>query len=120
MALVVSRTELLDTEIRRSDQHALVMLDGELDLSTAPQLYEQFAELAREGIKHVSLNLAELDFMDSTGLSVILAEHKRVDSLGGELTIFSPRPMVRRLFEVTALDRYFTIRPTKASHHEAE
>ena len=89
------------------------MLDGELDTATAGQLFEMFAELAREGIKHVALNLAELDFIDSTGISVVVAEHKRVESMGGELIIFSPRPRVRKVLEVTGLGNYLNIRPGK-------
>ena len=89
------------------------MLDGELDTATAAQLFEMFAELAREGIKHVALNLAELEFIDSTGISVVVAEHKRVDSMGGELIIFSPRPRVRKVLEVTGLGNYLNIRPGK-------
>lgn len=112
MALVVTRNELLATEIRTAEpSHALVMLEGELDLSTSSQLFAEFAQLARDGIKHVALNLAELKFIDSSGLSVIIAEHKRAESMGGELVIFSPQPKVRRLFEVTGLDEFLNIRP---------
>lgn len=111
--LVIAHNEQLVTEVRRSGEHALVMLDGELDLATASQLDEQLAELARGGIRHVAMNLAELDFLDCTGLSVFIAEHERVQSLGGELIIFSPCHQVRRLFEVTSLDGYFNVRPLK-------
>ncbi|HEY3842794.1 MAG TPA: STAS domain-containing protein [Acidimicrobiales bacterium] len=117
MALVLTRNELLATEIRTAEpSHALVMLEGELDLSTSPQLYEEFAALARDGIKHVALNLAELKFMDSSGLSAIIAEHKRAEAMGGELIIFSPRAKVRRLFELTGLDEYLNIRPRLRSY----
>ena len=104
-------TELLDSEVRRSDDHALIMLAGELDASTAGALYVQLAELAALGVRHVSLNLAELTFMDSTGLSVVVTEHKRVESMGGELIIFSPCDRVRRVFEVTGLCDLLNIRP---------
>jgi stage II sporulation protein AA (anti-sigma F factor antagonist) len=111
MTLEISRKTLLDTEIRRAEEQALVVLRGELDLSTASQLFNQLAELSRAGVRHVALDLGDLAFTDSTGLSVIVAEHKRVESLGGELIIFSPQPNVRRLFEVSGLSEYLTIRP---------
>ena len=83
MTLLVSREKSLDTEIRQVEHHALVMLDGELDTATAAQLFGMFAELTREGIKHVALNLAELDFIDSTGISVIVADATReLESMG--------------------------------------
>jgi len=116
MTLVGKREELLKTEVRlAANHHALVMLQGELDASTAGLLFQRFGDLAREGISHVALNLAELTFIDTTGLSVIVAAHKRTETMGGELIIFSPRPTVRRMFEMTGLIDYLNIRPAKAS-----
>jgi anti-sigma B factor antagonist len=109
MALLVSTelrdtSELLETEIRRVQTHALVMLAGEIDLSTVGELYEKLAELVRDGVCHVALNVAEVTFVDSTGLSLLVSEHKRMDSLNGELIIFSPPEPMRRLFQITGLD----------------
>jgi anti-sigma B factor antagonist len=115
MTFSVTRQELLSSEIRRSAQHALILLAGELDLSSVADLYAQFAELAREGVNHVAVDLSELTFMDSSGLAVLIAEQKRVESLRGELIILSPRPRIRRLFELTGLDSYLTIRPATAT-----
>ena len=121
MVLQVSRqdpadlsAELLETEFRSVGTHALVALAGELDLSTVGLLYEQFAALATDGICHVSLNMAEVTFVDSTGLSLLVAEHKRAESMNGELIIFSPSAELRRLFQLTGLDSYFNIRPKGA------
>jgi anti-sigma B factor antagonist len=112
VALRVARIEALETDIRKAEPaHALVMLAGELDASNVGQLYEQLAELTREGVRHIALNLAELEFIDSTGLSLIIAAHKRAEALGGELIIFSPTRSIRRLFTVTGIDTYLNIRP---------
>lgn len=113
--LPLSEIELLTPEIRRSGSHALVKLSGELDTSTAGSLYEQFAELSRDGVVHVALDLSDLSFMDSTGLSVVIAEHKRVASLGGELVVLDCQSMVARLFEVTGLYDILDIRPNRGS-----
>jgi anti-anti-sigma factor len=113
VTLRVTRIEAaLATEIRKAEPaHALVMLAGELDASNVGQLYEQLAQLTREGARHIALNLAELEFIDSTGLSAIIAAHKRAEALGGELIIFSPPQSIRRLFTVTGIDTYLNIRP---------
>lgn len=112
VTLRVARKEALATEIRKAEPaHALVMLAGELDVSNVGQLYEQLAQLTREGVRHIALNLAELEFIDSTGLSAIIAAHKRAEALGGELIIFSPSQSIRRLFTVTGIDTYLNIRP---------
>ncbi len=109
---------LLETEVQRVGPHALVVWAGDIDASTVGQLYEELAALAREGVCHVSLNVAELTFMDSTGLSLLVSEHKRMESMGGELIIFSPSHELRRLLQITALDTYLNIRPRLASETE--
>jgi anti-anti-sigma factor len=104
-------SQSFDSEVRRSNDHALITLVGELDTSTAGTLYEQLAQLAAEGVRHIALNLAELTFIDSTGISVVVTEHKRAESMGGELIILSPCPRVRRVFELTGLGDYLNLRP---------
>lgn len=103
MALEIRRAAPFTTEIRGSKAHALVILTGELDVSTSGQLYEELATLNREGANHVALDLAALEFIDSTGLSVLIAEHKRTASAGGELIILTPHRQARRVFEVSGL-----------------
>ena len=119
MALEISREEfsaeeLLETEIRRVETHALVILAGEVDVSTVGQVYEELRELAHEGVCHVALNVAEVTFMDSSGLAVLVTEHKRMESMKGELIIFRPSHELRRLFQITGLDDYLNIRPRSA------
>ncbi len=103
MALEIRRAAPFTTEIRGSKAHTLVTLRGELDVSTAGQLYEELATLNREGAIHVALDLTALEFIDSTGLSVLIAEHKRTASAGGELIILAPHRQARRVFEVSGL-----------------
>jgi anti-sigma B factor antagonist len=116
----VARKELLEIEIRRAPPHALVMIAGELDTSNVSQLYQHLAELAREGICHVALNLAELEFIDSTGISAFVAAHKRTIERGGELILFSPRPPVRRTFEVAGVEAFLNIRPSRHERCDAD
>jgi anti-sigma B factor antagonist len=110
VALEIRRNALLSPEIQRDEHQALVLLSGELDASTAGQLYEQLAELTRDGVVHVALDLSALEFMDSTGLSVVIAEHKRTTASGGELVVVSPQTQVLRLFEITGLTEILHIR----------
>lgn len=115
MALDVRRSAPLTTEIRGSRGHALVILSGELDASTAGGLYEELATLTREGVIHVALDLSALEFIDSTGISVIIAEHKRTTAEGGELIILTPHRNVRRVFDVTGLMGVLDVLPYEAS-----
>lgn len=112
MALrLVARNDSPDPATSASNEHALVLLYGELDLATAPQLSQQLAKFAHRNIRHVAMDISKLDFMDSSGLALFVAEHERVVALGGELIILSPGLQVRRLLEATGLDQYFNVRP---------
>src|ERR1700733_7152899 len=101
----------LEIEIQNSDERTLVTLSGELDASPATSLYDKLSDLEVDDVQHVVLDLAQVTFMDSTGLGVIVTEHKRLQHSEGSLTIFSPPSSVRRLFEITGLDGVLDIVP---------
>ena len=101
----------LEIDVQISDERTLLTLSGELDASTATLLYDQLSDLEVEDVQHVVLDLAQVTFMDSTGLSVIVTEHKRLHHSAGSLTIFAPPSSVRRLFEITGLDSVLDIVP---------
>ena len=88
MTSPLARPAPLDLDVQRSEERTLVTVSGELDAATASYLYDRLAELEVEGVTNVVLDLARLNFMDSTGLGVIVTEHKRVQRGGGSLTIF--------------------------------
>jgi anti-anti-sigma factor len=119
MALSISREEhanqftkeLLEAEIKSVGIHALVTLAGEVDVSTVGELYERLAALQREGVQHVALNMSEVTFVDSSGLSLLVSLHKRMESKEGGLIIFSPSAELRRLLQITGLGNYLNIRP---------
>jgi anti-anti-sigma factor len=106
----------LEIEVERSDQRTLVALSGELDASTASALYDKLSDLEVERTQHVVLDLAKVTFMDSTGLAVIVTEHKRLQHSEGSLTIFAPPSSVRRLFEITGLNSVLDIVPVDEEH----
>ena len=84
-------------------------LTGELDIATAPRLREEFQRLAKSGIRAVTVDLARLTFIDSTGLSVLVMAMKRLRHDGGDLALRSPNATALRVFEVTGLTKVFAI-----------
>ena len=86
---------------------AVVRVVGELDLATAPQLRELLANLVARGSRHVTLDLADMDFIDSTGLKVFVAGLQRLRDRGGELALQSPSAAALRVFEITGLTTIF-------------
>jgi anti-anti-sigma factor len=101
----------LEIEVQSSDERTLVTVSGELDASTATFLYNRLSDLEVDDVQHVVLDLAQVTFMDSTGLGVIMTEHKRLQHAKGSLTIFAPPSSVRRLFEITGLDGVLDVVP---------
>jgi anti-sigma B factor antagonist len=86
-----------------------VQLLGELDMSTAPQLRDELLRLASDGAKDVTVDLSQLQFMDSTGLSVLITGLKRLREKGGDMALRSPTPSTRRVLEITGLTEVFAI-----------
>jgi anti-anti-sigma factor len=88
---------------------ATVALRGELDLSGVDRAREAMEQAQAGGVTLVILNLSELDFIDSTGLEVILRAARRAHDSGGRLVVRSPSRYVRRLLEMTAIDQSLDI-----------
>jgi len=83
-------------------------LHGDLDLATMAVL----EELALDALDQpVVLDLRGLDFVDSSGLRGLLLLRRRVDEAGGRLVLREPTPSVRRVLEVSGLDKVFSVEP---------
>ena len=85
---------------------AVLTLDGELDLVTAPLLQKQL-DRAKRSKGTVVIDLSGLRFIDSSGLSVLVQAERQLHASGGQLVLVSGSPAVRRAFELTSLDHYF-------------
>jgi anti-anti-sigma factor len=88
------------------DGRAHLTLRGELDLATAPEL-EQLVNERIDGSQEVVIDLRGLDFMDSSGIRVLVAAHARAGRAGARLFIVRPDPgsAVAKILEVAGLDR---------------
>ncbi|HWD08089.1 MAG TPA: STAS domain-containing protein [Actinomycetota bacterium] len=91
----------------------VVRVSGELDIASSPALREELTEVAHGG-RNVVLDMGDLAFMDSTGLSVIIAALKRLREHSLNLILCAPQPAVRRTLEICGLDNIITICPTEA------
>ena len=99
----------LEVIVSSLDSRHEVRLLGELDMSTAPQLRDELARLASSGAGIVTLDLSDLAFIDSTGLSVLITALKLLRQHGGELALRSPTPGTRKVLEITGLTEVFSI-----------
>ena len=89
-----------------------VSVAGEVDLATAPELKEALGEVVSSGASGVLVDLSNATFIDSTTLGVLMGAVKRLRPAGGELVIACHDPNIRKIFEITLLDRIFEIYPT--------
>jgi anti-sigma B factor antagonist len=90
----------------------VVRLRGELDVATAPDLERAFLRL-RPTRQHVVLDLAELRFMDSTGLRILLKAQRAAAEGGWQLTLRSVPPNIRRLLELAGVRDAIPMEPTE-------
>lgn len=96
-----------------NDQTSLIDLEGEVDVYTAPQLKQQIITLLDSGIKHVIVNLSAVDYLDSTALGVLIGGLKRLRERNGTLDLICPNQRIKRIFEITGLDKIFDIFATE-------
>lgn len=87
----------------------VVTLVGELDPHTSPLLEQEIDEGLGSGVKRLVLDMAQLRFIDSSGLRVIIKAYKELEKGEGELVLRSPNQTALRLFEITDLLDHFTI-----------
>lgn len=107
----------LSLQMDYSHQVLIVRLAGELDHHHAGKVRTSIeTELEKGEVQHLVLNLARLEFMDSSGLGVILGRYKKVSQLGGKMILCSIQPSVYRLMEMSGL---FKILPTYESEKHA-
>jgi anti-sigma B factor antagonist len=85
----------------------VVVLSGELDSSSAGSLQERMATIAPQRAQRLIFDLANLRFMDSAGIAVLLAAAET----GMSVSLRSPSPIIRRVLEITGLFDVFTIEP---------
>jgi anti-sigma B factor antagonist len=99
------RPEPFSVSVEREGTQAVVAVRGELDLATAPELEAALLPGLRDGGSAV-LDLRGLEFMDSTGVRVIVAAHHAAQEHGGSLALVRTKPdgPVARVLEISGLD----------------
>ncbi len=96
-------------ELRKENGVPLLSVRGELDLASSPALEEQFEQALAEAPSLLIIDLRELEFMDSTGLSVLIRAHQRTQEAGHRLAIVNGSRQVRRLLSLTGVADRLTI-----------
>lgn len=88
---------------------SMIELEGEVDVYTAPQLKQQIINMLDSGTYNVIVNLSAVEYLDSTALGVLIGGLKRLRERNGTLDLICPNPRIKRIFEITGLDKIFDI-----------
>ena len=99
----------INSMLDASNSFWTVSLEGELDVSTADELKKYLHKLVDEKNIDMKLNLEDLDYIDSTGLGVMIGILKRLKIEGKEVYIEKPKNNVRKIFNITGLDKIFKL-----------
>jgi anti-sigma B factor antagonist len=98
----------LAIDVERSEGATVVVLRGDLDLATAPELRDCFVKVIDDGVRIV-VDLQAVDFLDSAGLGILVAGLNRARTRGGDLELVCSNGQVLKPLEITGLHRVFTI-----------
>lgn len=104
VAFGISRREL-------DERTSVISVEGDLDLSTAPQLKWMLVDSLDEGHSQLVVDLSLATFMDSTALGVLVGVNRSLD-VGGRLAIVCARASILKIFELSGMDGAFVISPT--------
>ena len=99
----------LDLETTEREGAGILSLRGEIDVYTAPRLRQTLIDLVEGGANHIVVDMEKVDFLDSTGLGVLVGALKRVRSNDGDLYLVCTQPRIRKVFEVTGLTKVFSL-----------
>ncbi len=96
-----------------TDDTYVISLAGEVYLYTAPEFKQQLVEVINQGGREVVVDFSGTPFIDSTTLGVLVGGVKRLRSNDGQLSLVCSDRNITKIFEITGLDRVFTIYPTR-------
>lgn len=96
-------------DVRMENGAPLLAVSGELDLASTPRLEEELQRVRESAPALIIIDLRQLEFMDSTGLSVLIRAHQQAAQNGYKLGIVNGSRQIRRLLTLTGVADRLTI-----------
>jgi len=88
---------------------AVIGLSGEVDVYTSPRLKQEMVDLLNRGTVKLVVDLSAVEYLDSTGLGVLIGGLKRARERDGDLRLICDNLRILRIFEITGLTKIFDI-----------
>ncbi|MGE4283295.1 MAG: STAS domain-containing protein [Clostridia bacterium] len=102
-------SNLVFTVKETSDSVITVALSGEIDISTVGELKEKLYNSIEQNYQTIKLDCMSLNYIDSTGLGVLVGALKKVKHYDGEIVLVNLKNNIKKLFLITGLDKVFVI-----------
>jgi anti-sigma B factor antagonist len=99
----------LDLETTTREGAGVLSLRGEIDVYTAPLLRQALVDLIDQGTRNIVVDMERVDFLDSTGLGVLVEGLKRVRTRDGNLSIVATHEKILKIFDITGLNKAFSL-----------
>jgi anti-sigma B factor antagonist len=99
----------LTLSTREVDGTTIVAVGGEIDVYTAPKLRDKITELVADGIYTIVIDMESVEFLDSTGLGVLVGGLKKVRAHDGSLELICTQDRLLKIFRITGLAKVFVI-----------
>lgn len=99
----------LRLEDAQSGGATVVAVAGELDALSAPQLDEHLTEVLNDSPKRLVVDLTEVDFLDSTGLGVLIKTLTHLRENDGDLALVATSPRILKVLSITGMDQIMTV-----------
>lgn len=104
---------------REAQGRTVVSVAGEIDVYTAPRLREEITELVAGGTYHLVIDMSGVEFLDSTGLGVLVGGLKKVRAHDGSLQLVCNQDRLLKIFRITGLAKVFVIHDSAQAALEA-
>src|SRR6266540_3092990 len=102
----------LEVETQTRGDASVLVLRGEIDVYTAPRLRQTIVDLVDGGATRIVVDMEKVDFLDSTGLGVLVEGLKRIKNREGSLAIVATQDKILKIFDITGLNKAFAIHAT--------
>jgi anti-sigma B factor antagonist len=99
----------LSLETREAGDRTVVTVGGEIDVYTAPKLRDKITELVNGGHHDLLVDMENVEFLDSTGLGVLVGGLKKVRAEQGTMELVCSQDRLLKIFRITGLAKVFTI-----------
>ncbi len=105
----------MNIEVEEKDGWTVFQLDGDLDSGSAAEMQNRFMGSIESGSTAFLVNMEKVHYLDSSGLAALVKLYKEIRTRGGSLALCAVQRDAMKIFQLTRLDKIFTIYPDAAS-----